>query len=85
VPLAAFDADAATRRLQEAVRAHDRLLLEELVSIALLLAISLLANLPAVASRLPTRLAQGVSALIQHNKANDIWRPYSSPAPHLVL
>jgi ABC-2 type transport system permease protein len=44
-------------------------------AIALLLGIALLANIPALSSWLPTRLAEGTAMLIMHDKANDAWRP----------
>ena len=44
-------------------------------AIATLLAIALLGDIAALSSWLPTRLAQGVSALVAPNKADDIWRP----------
>jgi ABC-2 type transport system permease protein len=44
-------------------------------AVALLLGVALLANIPALSSWLPTRLAQGTAMLIVHDKADDAWRP----------
>ena len=44
-------------------------------TIATMLAIALLADIAALSSWLPTRLAEGLSMLVKSHKANEVWQP----------